>query len=179
MKYKLSALALVLVLLFTLAGCSEAVGEIAGNVADAAVKELEVQVKKTLEEYKVEVIELKSAVGKLNNDSDSDLQFYCGVLVRSNSDVFPQSGATALGKIFDEAGVQLQTKSEIDNNRLVNKKISFKHSDFDSGNYYLIWVYTASFKDNLVDKLSSLELPTIPKSWLPADSASETAAGVG
>ena len=177
MKIRFSAVALVLALIFTLSGCSEVAGEIAGNVANAAVQELEKQVKETLEEYKVEVIEVKSAVGKLNNDSDSELQFYCGVLVRSNSDVFPQSGAAALGKIFDESGVHLQTEREIDSDFLVNKDISFNHTDFSTGNYYLIWAYTASFTENLSEKLSTLELPTIPADWIPAGGARETEAG--
>ena len=149
MKHRLIVLALVLALLVTLGGCGEAVGEIASNVADAAAKELEVQVKATLEKYKVEVIEVKSAVGKLNNDSDSELQFYCGVLVRSNSDTFPQSGAVALGKLFEQAGVHAQTKSEIDSDFLVNKDLSFKHTDFSSGDYYLIWAYTSSLTGDL------------------------------
>lgn len=149
MKHRLIVLALILALLVTLGGCGEAVGEIASNVADAAAKELEVQVKATLEKYKVEVIEVKSAVGKLNNDSDSELQFYCGVLVRSNSDTFPQSGAVALGKLFEQAGVHAQTKSEIDSDFLVNKDLSFKHTDFSSGDYYLIWAYTSSLTGDL------------------------------
>ena len=76
MRYRLAALLLAVALLFTITGCSDVVGEIAGNVADAAVKELEKQVKATLEEYKVEVVEIKSAVGKLSNVSDSELQFF-------------------------------------------------------------------------------------------------------
>lgn len=149
MRNRCFALALVLVLLFALSGCGETVGEIAGNVADAAVRELEVQVKKTLEEYKVEVVEIKSAAGRLNDETDSNLQLFCAVLVRSNSDTFPQSGANALGKIFEQSGVQLQTESKIDSPLLVNKSISFKHTDYSEGNYYLIWAYTSSLTGNL------------------------------
>ena len=167
MKYRLCALALMLALVLSLCGCGGVVGEIAGNVADAAVKELETQIKKTLEEYKVDVIEIKSAVGKLDDKIDSSQQFFCGVLVRSNSDVIPQSIASALGNIFEEAGCHRWTKSEIDNDHLVNKKISFKHTDFSSGDYYLIWGYTASLTGKLTDKLAELELPSIPENWLP------------
>ena len=46
MKYKISVL--VLAVLLMLSGCGEVVGEIAGNVADAAAKELEVQIKETV-----------------------------------------------------------------------------------------------------------------------------------
>ena len=88
MKQRFTALVLLLTLLLALTGCSDVVNEIAGNVADAAVKELEAQIKSALETYSVEVVEIKSALGKLNNDAPSDLQFYCGVLVRSNSGKF-------------------------------------------------------------------------------------------
>ena len=47
---------------------------------------------------------------------------------------------------------------------LVNKKVSFKHSDFSSGDYYMIWVYSPS----LTQKLQELELPTLPADWQPA-----------
>ena len=64
MKYRIMALVLTFVLVFSLCGCGEVVSDIAGNVADAAAKELEAQIKKTVEEYKVEVVEIKSAIGK-------------------------------------------------------------------------------------------------------------------
>ena len=150
MKRKLFCLFLcVILVLCCFAGCGETVGEIAGNVAEAAMKELEAQVKATLEEYKVEVIEVKSAVGKLNDNSDSKVQFYCAALVRANSDVIPKSIAVSLGSIFEEAGCHRWLKSEVDSNHLVHKDITFKHSDFSTGDYYLIYVYN--------DKLPSLK----------------------
>lgn len=176
MKPKFMALILILALLMSLCGCSETVGEIAGNVASAAVKELEVQVKKTLEEYKVEVIEVKSAVGKLDNAVDSSQQFFCGVLVRSNSDALPQAAAVTLGKIFEEAGCHTWLKSEIDNDHLVNKDLSFEHTDFSTGDYYLIWLYSSSLTQKLTDALKEMELPSLPDNWLPSRSADE---GVG
>ena len=129
-----------------------------------------------MEEYKVEVVEIKSAIGKLDNAVDSDQQFFCGVLVRSNSDAIPQSIAATLGSIFDEAGCQPWHKSEIDNDHLVNKKISFKHTDFDSGDHYLIWGYTSSLTQKLTGALKEIELPTIPEGWLPSQVSDE---GVG
>ena len=186
MRYRI--IALVLVLAFALCGCSEVVSDIAGNVADAAAKELENQVRKTVEEYKVEVVEVKSAFGKLDPAVESDQQFFCGVLVRSNSDAIPQSVAVTLGGIFEEAGCQPWHKSEIDNDHLVNKKISFKHSDFGSGDYFMIWGYTTSLTQKLTDKLAELDLgsklaeldlPSIPEDWKAADGARETEAGVG
>ena len=176
MRFKLSALALVLSVLLILSGCGEVVGEIAGNVADVAVKELEAQIKKTIEEYKVEVIEIKSAVGRLDDDFDSNQQFFCGVLVRSNSDALPMSVATTLGKIFEEAGCHPWHKSEIDNDHLENKTLTFKHTDFSSGDHYLIWGYTSSLTQKLTDALKEIELPTIPEGWLPSQGAGD---GVG
>lgn len=175
MKFRFTVPVVILALLIALAGCSDVVGEIAGNVADAAVKELETQIKTALETYSVEVVEVKSAIGKLNNDAPSDLQFYCGVLVRSNSDKFPVSGAEALDKVFEKAGCQSQHTSEIESEYLTNKTISFKHTDFSGGDYYLIWIYSGSF----TEKLSEIELPTFPANWLPADGAKEDASGVG
>lgn len=165
MKYRFSVALLIVTLLLSLCGCDGVVGEIAGNVADAAMKELELQIQNTLQEYKVEIVEVKSAVGKLNDTSDSTAQFFCGVLVRSNSDALPSGGASALGKIFEQSGIQSQTASKIESTLLQNKSLSFKHTDFSGGNYYLIWVYSAS----LTQKLSELELPTLPEGWLPVE----------
>ena len=175
MKVRLIVPVLILACLMLFCGCSDVMGEIAGNVADAAVKELEVQIKTALETYSVEIVEVKSALGKLNNETASDLQFFCGVLVRSNSDKFPTTGAEALNKVFEKAGCQAQNKSEIESEYLKNKTISFKHTDFSSGDYYLIWIYSGSF----TEKLSEIELPTFPANWLPADGAREDASGVG
>lgn len=176
MKHKITALLLVLLLLLALSGCGEIMGEIAGNVADAAARELETQIKATIEEYKVDIIEIKSAVGKLDNDVDSSQQFYCGVLVRSNSDALPMSVATTLGKIFEEAGCHPWHKSEIDNDHLENKTLTFKHTDFSSGDHYLIWGYTSSLTQKLTDALKDIELPTIPEGWLPSQTSGK---GVG
>ncbi len=95
------------------------------------------------------MIEFKSTAGKLNDASDSNVQFFCGALVRSNSDALPQSAANALGKLFEAAGIQKQTESAIRSDYLVNKELSFKHTDFSGGDYYLIWGYTASLTGNL------------------------------
>ena len=176
MKAKMTVLVLVLSILLTLSGCDGVVGEIAGNVADVAVKELEAQIKATIEEYKVDVIEIKSTVGKLDNDFSSSQQFFCGVLVRSNSDALPMSVATTLGKIFEEAGCHPWHKSEIDNDHLENKTLTFKHTDFETGDYYLIWGYTSSLTQKLTDALKDIELPTIPEGWLPSQTSGE---GVG
>ena len=86
---KLFALLLAAVLVFSITGCDGVVGDIAGNVTEVALKELESQIRKTVAEYKVDLVEIKSTVGDLNDDSDSDTQFFCGVLVRSSSPLIP------------------------------------------------------------------------------------------
>ena len=173
MRIRFTAVMLILALcLSLLSGCS-VVGEIAGNVADAAMEELEAQIKSTIEEYKVDVVEIKSAVGRLNNESDSKLQFFCGVLVRSNSDALPQNSADAVGKLFEQSGICPQNSSKIESPLLTNKTISFKHTDFSDGDYYLIWVYSPS----LTQKLEDLELPTLPADWLPTEGTKEAAFG--
>lgn len=136
------------------AGCN-AVGDIAGNVADAAMKELENQVKASLEKHKVDAVELKTAVGKLN-DSGSDLQFFCAALVKSDSDALPKGAAEAMDAVFEKAGVIAQTGSKVESEYLVHKDITFKHSDFSDGTYYVIYVYIS----DLSIKLPELNLPT-------------------
>ena len=171
---KLFALLLAAVFVLSLSGCDGVVGEIAGNVTDAALNELEVQIRKTVATYKVDIVEMKTAVGQLNDTSDSDTQFFCGVLVRSSSDAVPQSICDALDGIFDRCGMAKQTASPIKSEYLTNKEISFKHTDFSSGDYYLLWVYSPSLAgklSDLKDKVSRLELPTLPAGLLPTTEA--------
>ena len=140
---KLMSLVLALLLLVSLAGCSEVAGEIAGNVAEAAKKELENQIRITFEKYKVDIIEMKTAAGKLNGES-GDSQFFCAVLVKSDSDAIPQSVADALGKVFSDAGVTAQggASSEVKNDYLEHKSIAYKFDSFYDGNkYYTVWCY--------------------------------------
>ena len=146
---KICALILALAMLLALAGCGEVAGEIAGNVADAAKAELEKQIRKTFETYKIEILDMKTAVGKLNSDS-GDIQFFCAVLVQSDSDAIPQSAADTLGKLFHDAGITVQTEAKISNSHLQAKELSYKFDSFGDGKtYYTVWCYT--------DKLPSVE----------------------
>ncbi len=148
MKPKLFSLLLIAALLLScLTGCST-VGEIAGNVADAAKKELENQVKAVVEEYKMEVVELKTLTGKLN-DRAGDVQFFCAILVRAENTTIAQSCADALDKIFQDAGVMAQSGSRIESPYLTKKDLSYTFTGFDDGsNYVTVYVYTAlSLKD--------------------------------
>jgi len=141
------ALALVLVLsMFT--GCSDTVGEIAGNVADAAMEELEKQVKAALEKNKVEVIEMKTAFGKLNDDG-AESQFFCAALIKSDATDIPKAAAEAIGKLVTEAGLLEQSGSKVESDLLIHKEIVFKHSDFSEGNYYVIYAYHKDLSANM------------------------------
>lgn len=131
------------------AGCN-AVNEIADSVVNAAKAELENQIKGKLEEYKVDAVELKTAFGKLN-DEGGKYQFFCAVLVKSDSEALPKAAADALVKLFPSAGLVSQNGSKVENAHLVHKDITYNHSDFSSGNYYTIYVYTSLSLDALKD----------------------------
>lgn len=146
---KFAALLCALVLIFACSGCSEVAGDIAGNVAEAAKAELEKQVKATFEKYKIEILDMKTTVGKLNGES-GDLQFFCAVLVQSDSDAVPQSVANALGKLFHDAGITAQSGTEVENTYLEHKELTYKSGIMEEGKtYYTVWCYT--------DRLPGLE----------------------
>ena len=145
---KFVALVLVIGLLCALTGCSEVAGEIAGNVAEAAKKELENQIKITFEKYKIEMLDMKTAMGALSDSGNT--QFFCAVLVQSDSPAVPQSAADTLSKLFHDAGVEVQTGQEISSPYLQNKELAYKYDSFDdSKDYYTVWFYT--------DRLPTLE----------------------
>ncbi len=139
---KIIALAMALVLILgCFTGCGEAVGEIAGNVAEAASRELEKQVKAAFQKYKMDIIELKTAAGKLNGQS-GDIQIFCAALVQSDSEAVPQSIADTLSKLFSDAGIMVQTGSKVESEYLEHKELSFKFSDFQEGKtYYTVYCY--------------------------------------
>ena len=148
MKKLLICLLALVLMLGCLTGCGEAVGEIAGNVAEVAKAELEAQVKAAFEKYKVDVIEFKPLLGKLNG-SDGTIQFFCAALVQSDSEAVPQDVADTLGKLFHDAGLTVQTGSAIESSYLEHKTLSYKFTGFEEGKtYYTVWCYT--------DKIPSL-----------------------
>jgi hypothetical protein len=148
MKIKFFSLLLALVLAFScLTGCST-VSDIAGNVADAAMKELETQIKDVLEEYKVQMVEFKTTAGKLNG-TGNEIQFFCAVLIQADSDTTAKLCANALDGIFEETGVVPQTSSQIKSLYLEHKTLSYKHTDFSAGNYYTIDVYSSNITPDL------------------------------
>ena len=141
MMRRILALLLVVCMALSVSGCA-VVGDIAGNVADAAAKELENQLKATLEKHKVEVVELKTAFGNLNSNDDKALQFFGAALIRSESDTAAENCAKALGTVFEEAGFMVQTGSPINVKYLVHKTLSYDHTDFSEGNFYTVYVYS-------------------------------------
>ena len=113
---------LILALLMTLSlftGCSDTVSEIAGNVADAAIKELEKQVKSALEKNKVDVIEMKTVFGKLN-DEGSESQFFCAALIQSDATDIPEAAADTIDKLVTEAGLVSQSGSKVKSDLLIH-----------------------------------------------------------
>ena len=161
MKRRLSALFLAVLMMLTLSGCGETAGKIADSVMDAAVAELKNQVKLLLEQNKLEVVEIKTAFGKLNDDG-SKHQFFIAALVKANSDAVAKSTANALGKLFTDAGLTVQSDSQLENSHLVHKSITFKLTDFSAGGYYVIWAYASDLSIQLPD-LSQLIEATIGK----------------
>ena len=148
MNRKFFAVMLCLLLVMSLfAGCSETASEIAGNVANAAMKELENQIKQVLEENKLEVVELKTAFGALNGSGEN--QFFCAALVKSDATAIPQATADTLKKVYTDAGLLPQNGSTIESGYLQHKTISFKHSDFSDGSYYVVFVYHEDLVSNL------------------------------
>ena len=122
------------------AGCGDTVDKIADSVIQAAKEELVAQVKLALEENKLEVIEVKTAFGKLNDDG-SDMQLFVAALVRTEKTDIIQSSLVAPAKVFTDVGLFQETDSTIDSPLLVHKSLSYGHSDFSDGTYYTVYAY--------------------------------------
>ena len=161
MKRKILCLFLAVLLTFSLCACGETAGQIADSVMDAAMTELKNQVKSLLEQNKLEVVEIKTTFGKLN-DEGGKFQFFIAALVKANSAGGAQSTANAMGKLFSDAGLAVQSTSAFENSHLVHKDITFKQTDFSAGGYYVIWGYAADLSIELPD-LSQLIETTVGK----------------
>lgn len=155
MNTRITAILLLIVMLFTLCSCAAA-GDIAGEVAAAAQKELVNQVTQLLEEYKVTVVETKTAFGKLN-DEGSKLQFFCAFLIQSNSQDTLETCKKAVGAVTEHSGVQAQAESAITSTYLVHKTLAYNHTDFSQGNYYTLYLYIPDLSAGLLD----FTLPTL------------------
>ena len=161
MKRKLLCLFLAVFMTLSLCACGGTAGQIADSVMEAAATELKNQVRQLLEQNKLEVVEIKTAFGKLNDDGGK-VQFFIAALVKSNSTAVPQSTADTMDKLFSQAGLNPQSESALAHAHLVHKTITFKHTDFSAGNYYVIWGYAADLSIELPD-LSQLIETTVGK----------------
>lgn len=150
MKRFVSVILIVALMAVVFTGCGDTVSKIADSVVEAAKEELEAQVKATIEEYKLEAVEVKATAGKLNDEGGS-LQFYCAVLVKSNSEDSVKNAANAVGKLFSESGYMAQSGSSVESDHLVKKTLTYKTTDFSDGNYYTIYVYTGDMSIQLPD----------------------------
>ena len=117
-----------------LAGCST-VGDIAQNVANAAMEELKNQVTATLEKNKVSVVEMKSDY-RLKDGS----AFFVAVLVRCESEEPVQLCVTGLEALFTEAGYRAQTGQTFAHDKIPSGSITFDHTDYE-GPYYVVYGY--------------------------------------
>ena len=159
MKRKILCLFLAVLMTLSLCACGGTAGQIADSVMEAAMTELKNQVKQLLEQNKLEVVEIKTAFGKINDDGGK-FQFFIAALVKSNATTVPQSTADTMDKIFSDAGLNAQTESELKNEHLVHKEITFKQTDFSAGNYYVIWGYAADLTIELPDLSALIEATT-------------------
>ena len=149
MRTRFARMIPAMILLFALlTGCSQ-VNEIADNVAQAARDELLQQIESKLEEHKVDVVEIKTAVGNLNGDDSKALQFFAAILIRTNSDTAPNTCADALKGMFTQTGYMTQEESAVTHELLVHKQIAYDHSDFSGGTYYTVYAYSKSLLPDL------------------------------
>ena len=139
MKRIIALLSAAVLCLGLFAGCGETTGKIASSVAEAARKELEVQVKAALEENKLEVIEIKTAFGKLNDTADS--QYFIAALVRTEKTDIIKASLKGLDMVFTETGCIPETDSRIDSGLLVHKDLSYTRTDFTDGTYFTVYAY--------------------------------------
>ena len=156
MKRWISAVLALACVLCLLCGC-EQIGKVADDILEAAAKELLNKVKTAVEEYGVEVVELKSEKGQINDDG-GEKQFFCAVLIRTNSEKSAEDCAGAMAKLFGKAGQMKQTDSKVESEFLENKSITYSHTDFSGDNYYTVYVYVEDIAklinlDELAQKL--------------------------
>ena len=100
---------------------------------------MEVQVKAALEEHKLEVIEIKTAFGKLNDTADN--QYFIAALVRTEKTDIIEASLSGLNKVFTDTGCLPETDSAIDSEHLVHKDLSYTRTDFSDGTYYTVYGY--------------------------------------
>jgi hypothetical protein len=131
--------------------------EIADNVLEAAREELLEQIQAKVEEYKVNIIETKTAVGKLN-DQGGQYQFFCALLIQTNAESSAKDCAEAVAALTGKASYMPQTGSQVVSEYLVHKTITYDQTDFSAGNYYTVYVYV----EDLVNVVFPNGIPSVP-----------------
>ena len=150
----------ILLALLCLSGCS-VVGDIAGNVANAALEELEKQVTQTIQSYKLEVLDVKATVGNLNSENANAKQLFCAVLVTAENEASIQACVKALDAVFEQAGYQTQTGLEITHPNLVNKQLTYKEVTLEDGKtYYTVYGYASDVSIKLPDLSGMIQANT-------------------
>ena len=91
---------------------------------------------------------MKTVFGKLN-DEGSESQFFCAALIQSDASDIPKAAADTIDKLVTEAGLVSQSGSKVKSDLLIHKDITFKHSDFSEGNYYVIYAYHEDLSANM------------------------------
>lgn len=122
------------------AGCGEIASDITANVLEAAKAELENQVKAKIEEYKVTVVETKTAVGNIN-DADAEHQFFFALLIQTDSEDSAAACADAVGKLFGTSGYMAQSDKAVNSEYLTKQFLTYNTTDYKEGNYYTVYVY--------------------------------------
>ena len=131
---------LVLVAIFGYDRVSTAVKD----TAETVKTEMEKKIQETLEPYKVEMVEMKTAAGNLNGGNFLTVQFFGAILIRTQTEEYAQTCAQALEKVFQETGYMVQTEQKITHEFLKNKELSYDFSEFSDGTYYTIYVYSTA-----------------------------------
>ena len=99
MKRRIFILVLVAALVLALCGCGGTAGEIANSVMNAAMKELQNQVTQLLERNKLEVVEVKTAVGQINEDGGKYYSTVCNGNMREYEAVLNRLGIIPFNKL--------------------------------------------------------------------------------
>ncbi len=131
---RILALVLALCLVLGVCGCGT-VGDIAQNVANAAMTELKNQLTATLEKNKVDVVEMKS-----DYRLEGGVDFFVAVLVRCQSEDMVQNCVSGLGTVLSVSGYQAQGGKVFTHDKIPSGSITFDHGDYQ-GSYYVVYGY--------------------------------------
>ena len=135
-------------------GCGDSFDQVTDTVLTAAKTELEKQISAKIAENKIDVVETETAFGKLNDNGE--YQFFCALLIQTNSEDNAASAAAKVADLFGEASYLEQTGSTVEHEYLVHKTVTYDHTDFSEGNYYTIYIYVEDITEVVdLSKLST------------------------